>query len=52
MDIYSAPLRASVTGLQLSGMMVEKQLRLMQVVGRAAYESQLQFMGAAFGLRV
>ena len=37
-------------GLQLSGMIVEKQLRLAQVLGRAAFESQLRFLGLAFDL--
>ncbi|MEQ8258101.1 MAG: hypothetical protein RH980_18820, partial [Roseovarius confluentis] len=50
MDMYSAPLKASLMGLQLSGIFVEKQLRVMQVLGRAAYEKQLQFLGLAFDL--
>ena len=50
MDMYSAPLKASLMGLQLSGMIVEKQLRVMRVLGCATYESQLQFLGLAFDL--
>ncbi|MFN3210412.1 MAG: hypothetical protein ACE369_15680 [Roseovarius sp.] len=50
MDIYSMPFRISLAGIQVGGLMLEKQLRIMQVLGRATFERQLQFAELAFGM--